>query len=202
MTIAMPATRAHRARATGAAVPSSAASSAASRLPPAARGVIVTAVDPSSDAAEEGLQRGDLIMSVNRQPVTTPAQVLEMILSGPLDGRRNLRDELALIQARVQEHADLNAIAWVDWERAAAQARAEELGVSDRVEFRKDFHVGDRFTVFKMGEELIDPDSGAKLGSTEEKIGTAEVVDAQEKFAIVTVTGKPGNGMVLRKSGT
>ena len=62
--------------------------------------------------------------------------------------------------------------------------------------------VGDRFTVFKMGEELIDPDSGAKLGSTEEKIGTAEVVDAQEKFAIVTVTGKPGNGMVLRKSGT
>src|SRR5687768_9164894 len=41
------------------------------RLPPTARGVIVTAVDPASDAAEEGLQRGDLIMSVNRQPVAT-----------------------------------------------------------------------------------------------------------------------------------
>ena len=62
--------------------------------------------------------------------------------------------------------------------------------------------VGDRFTVFKIGEELIDPDSGAKLGATEEKIGTAEVVDAQEKFAVVTVTGKAANGMVLRKSGT
>lgn len=62
--------------------------------------------------------------------------------------------------------------------------------------------VGDRFTMFKMGEELIDPDSGAKLGATEEKIGTAEVVDAQEKFAIVTFSGKAENGMVLRKSGT
>lgn len=62
--------------------------------------------------------------------------------------------------------------------------------------------VGDRFNVFKIGEELIDPDSGAKLGATEEKIGTAEVVDAQEKFAIVTVTGKAANGMVLRKSGS
>ncbi len=47
----------------------------AANLPPNARGVIITAVDPASDAAEEGLQRGDLIMSVNRQPVTTPAQV-------------------------------------------------------------------------------------------------------------------------------
>lgn len=62
--------------------------------------------------------------------------------------------------------------------------------------------VGDTFTVFKIGEELIDPDSGAKLGATEEKIGTAEVVDAQEKFAVVTVTGKAANGMVLRKAGS
>jgi curli biogenesis system outer membrane secretion channel CsgG len=62
--------------------------------------------------------------------------------------------------------------------------------------------VGDRFTIFKIGEELIDPDSGAKLGATEEKIGTAEVVESQEKFAVVTVTGKAGSGMVLRKSGT
>src|SRR5690348_15767393 len=37
----------------------------AANLPATARGVIVTAVDPNSDAAEEGIQRGDLIMSVN-----------------------------------------------------------------------------------------------------------------------------------------
>ena len=36
-------------------------------------GVVVTAVDPSSDAAAKGLQRGDMILSVNRVAVTTPA---------------------------------------------------------------------------------------------------------------------------------
>jgi serine protease Do len=45
-------------------------------LPSTARGVIITAVDPNSDAAEQGLQRGDLILSVNNQPVTQPAQVI------------------------------------------------------------------------------------------------------------------------------
>ena len=37
--------------------------------------VIITGVDPNSDAAEIGFQRGDLIVSVNNQAVTTPAQV-------------------------------------------------------------------------------------------------------------------------------
>ena len=59
--------------------------------------------------------------------------------------------------------------------------------------------VGDRFNVFKIGEELIDPDTGAKLGATEEKLGTAEVTEAQEKFAIVKLTGKGATGAVLRK---
>ena len=38
--------------------------------------MIITAVDPNSDAAEQGLQRGDLIMSVNNQSVSDPAQVI------------------------------------------------------------------------------------------------------------------------------
>ncbi len=45
-------------------------------LPAGARGVIITGVDPNSDAGEQGLQRGDLIMSVNNQPVNSPAQVI------------------------------------------------------------------------------------------------------------------------------
>jgi serine protease Do len=45
-------------------------------LPAGARGVIITNVDPNSDAAEQGLRRGDLIMSVNNQVVTDPAQVI------------------------------------------------------------------------------------------------------------------------------
>ena len=51
----------------------------AANLPASARGVIITAVDPNSDAGEEGLQRGDLIVSVNNQLVTTPAQVVAAV---------------------------------------------------------------------------------------------------------------------------
>ena len=59
----------------------------AANLPPAARGVIITAVDPNSDAAEQGLQRGDLIVSVNNQPVATPAQVIAGVEAARKAGR-------------------------------------------------------------------------------------------------------------------
>ncbi|URW75365.1 Do family serine endopeptidase [Sphingomonas donggukensis] len=39
------------------------------------RGVIIAQVDPSSDAAQKGLQRADVISSVDRTPVTTPAEL-------------------------------------------------------------------------------------------------------------------------------
>ena len=48
-------------------------------LPTDARGVVVTAVDASSDAAEKGIRRGDLIISVNRQAMTSPAQVVAAV---------------------------------------------------------------------------------------------------------------------------
>jgi serine protease Do len=59
----------------------------AANLPATAHGVIITAVDPNSDAAEQGLQRGDLIMSVNNQPVTTPAQVVAGVEAARKAGR-------------------------------------------------------------------------------------------------------------------
>jgi len=62
----------------------------AAGLPATARGVIVTGVDPSSDAADEGLQRGDLIISVNRQPVATPAQVLAAVEAARRAGRTSV----------------------------------------------------------------------------------------------------------------
>jgi serine protease Do len=62
----------------------------AANLPATARGVIITAVEPSSDAAEKGLQRGDLIVSVNRQPVTTPAQVLAAVEVARRSGRTSV----------------------------------------------------------------------------------------------------------------
>ena len=62
----------------------------AANLPPNARGVIVTAVDPASDAADEGLQRGDLIISINNQLVTTPAQVVAAIDAARRAGRSSV----------------------------------------------------------------------------------------------------------------
>jgi len=67
-----------------------------SNLPSSARGVIITAVDPASKAAEEGLRPGYLIMSVNRQAVTTPAQVAAAIDAARRAGRTSV---LLLVKA-------------------------------------------------------------------------------------------------------
>ena len=42
------------------------------RVPSDTRGVVIAAVDPSSDAARQGLNRGDIIISIDQKPVTTP----------------------------------------------------------------------------------------------------------------------------------
>jgi serine protease Do len=62
----------------------------AANLPPTARGVIITAVDASANAAEQGLQRGDLIVSVNNQPVTSPAQVIATVDAARKAGRSSV----------------------------------------------------------------------------------------------------------------
>jgi serine protease Do len=59
----------------------------AGNLPATARGVIVTSVDPNSDAADQGLQRGDLVVSVNNQLVTSPAQVIATVDAARKSGR-------------------------------------------------------------------------------------------------------------------
>ena len=59
-------------------------------LPAGARGVVITAVDPASDAAEKGLQRGDLILSINRQAVTDPAQVAAAVAAARRAGRTSV----------------------------------------------------------------------------------------------------------------
>jgi serine protease Do len=65
-------------------------------LPNDARGVVITSVDASSNAAERGLQRGDLIISVNGQAVTTPAQVIAAIEAA----RRARRSSVLLLVKR------------------------------------------------------------------------------------------------------
>jgi len=59
-------------------------------LPETTRGVVVTSVDPNSDAAEKGVRRGYVIISVNRQPVTTPAQVVAAVDAARRAGRTSV----------------------------------------------------------------------------------------------------------------
>ena len=49
-------------------------------------------------------------------------------------------------------------------------------------------NIGDEFIVYKKGEELIDPVSGASLGSTIKNIGEIKVQSVDEKFAIASAT--------------
>ena len=67
----------------------------AASLPATAHGVLITAVDPNANAAEQGLQRADLIVSVNNQPVTTPAQVIAAVDAARKAGRSSV---LLLVQ--------------------------------------------------------------------------------------------------------
>ena len=62
----------------------------AANLPAGSRGVIVTSVDPNSDAGEKGLQPRDLIVSVNNQLVTTPAQVIGTVDAARKAGRSSV----------------------------------------------------------------------------------------------------------------
>jgi serine protease Do len=55
-------------------------------LAPNASGVVVTGVDANTDAGQK-LQRGDVILSVNRQTVTSPAQVAAAVEAARRAGR-------------------------------------------------------------------------------------------------------------------
>jgi curli biogenesis system outer membrane secretion channel CsgG len=52
--------------------------------------------------------------------------------------------------------------------------------------------VGDVFMVYAKGEDLVDPDTGLKLGSDEKMIGSIQVITVQEKFSIGTIRGGTG----------
>jgi serine protease Do len=62
----------------------------ATNLPAGSHGVVVTSVDPNSNAGDQGLQRGDLIVSVNNQLVTTPAQVIAAVDAARKAGRSSV----------------------------------------------------------------------------------------------------------------
>ncbi|KPF68594.1 protease, partial [alpha proteobacterium AAP81b] len=57
------------------------------RLPATVQGVVIAGINPSSDAASEGLQRGDIILSINQRPTTTPAEAAAVVDAARKAGR-------------------------------------------------------------------------------------------------------------------
>ena len=57
------------------------------RLPDPVQGVVVAQVSPSSDAAEQGIQRGDIIASVNQLPVRNPQEAATAVVNARKAGR-------------------------------------------------------------------------------------------------------------------
>jgi serine protease Do len=57
-------------------------------LDPGTKGLVVTDVDPNSDAGQKGMDRGTVIFSANGQPVTTAAQLEAAVKSAQAAGRQ------------------------------------------------------------------------------------------------------------------
>ncbi|WP_294393241.1 DegQ family serine endoprotease [uncultured Sphingomonas sp.] len=65
------------------------------QLQPGTRGVVVTNVDPSSDAGSKGLQPRDVILSISQRPVTTVAEAVQAVDAAKKGG---LKTVLLLVQ--------------------------------------------------------------------------------------------------------
>ncbi len=57
------------------------------RLPATVQGVVIAGILPGSNATEVGLQRGDVILSINQAPTTTPAQAAAAVDAARKAGR-------------------------------------------------------------------------------------------------------------------
>jgi serine protease Do len=66
------------------------------RLGETVKGVVIGAVNPSSDAASKGLQRGDVIVQINQHPVATTAEAAAVID----EARKAGRDTVLLLVQR------------------------------------------------------------------------------------------------------
>jgi len=57
---------------------------------PSARGVVIAAINPSSDAAAKGFQPGDIVLSINQQPTRTPEEAAAAVAAARAAGRTSV----------------------------------------------------------------------------------------------------------------
>ncbi len=57
------------------------------KLPDTVKGVVIAGINPGSDAASEGLQRGDIILQINQRLTTTPAEAAAAVDAARTAGR-------------------------------------------------------------------------------------------------------------------
>ncbi len=68
------------------------------------------------------------------------------------------------------------------WEGRVVTVRDGQVYVNAGAE--AGIQVGDVLEVFRVGEELVDPDTGLTLGQIEEKLGRLEITSVQERFSV------------------
>lgn len=59
-------------------------------IPSGVRGLVVNQVDPSSDAAQKGIRRGDVVLSINRTATLQPSDAVRVISSAQRAGRSSV----------------------------------------------------------------------------------------------------------------
>jgi serine protease Do len=59
-------------------------------VPEGTQGVVIGGTDPSSDAAQKGLKRGDVILTINQRPVLSAADVAAVVNAARAAGRANV----------------------------------------------------------------------------------------------------------------
>ena len=57
------------------------------RIPETVKGVVIAGINPASDAATNGLQRGDIILQINQKPTTSPAEAAAAVDAARKAGR-------------------------------------------------------------------------------------------------------------------
>jgi serine protease Do len=68
------------------------------KIPDTVKGVVIAGITPSSDAATNGLQRGDIILQINQKPTTSPAEAAAAVDAARKAGRNTV---LMLVQRGV-----------------------------------------------------------------------------------------------------